>query len=318
MAKAEEIYLQSAERYPASAYSLSHLAQFYWRQGEFAQAAGVVKKGRSSGAMRYDWYFEAFSEVFLELPPEKGLEAYKAFADARRPAWEVERLAEKLADNGLHQLAYEIAGLQMPVNPHAVATRCILLNTIGRTLQNPPDTVEALRNLIKADYRKDRLQNMLLSKGKYALAYDIYKDAAAFDNNVRHAIMLNNLVCWLRLDKQPPAAEQEFMAFFNQKRDSYLMLPGRFLLGLTSREAFLASADTVSKRALVCYYIGLQERLRGKFDEAAIWYQMCRETMGRVYQTGWAIAELRHWFDAGTSNLAKLDKADVLQASAEL
>ena len=64
------------------------------------------------------------------------------------------------------------------------------------------------------DSRKDRLQNMLMVAGEYALALQIYKDAASFDNNVRHAIMLNNLICWLRMDKQPPELEQEFVEFF--------------------------------------------------------------------------------------------------------
>ncbi len=316
LGKAEELYIRSVERYPSSAYSQSNLVKFYWKQGDYAEAAAVVKKGRALGAMRYDWFFEPFVAVFKDQPPEKGFEAYKAFADASRPSWETDRLAKELDKNGLHQLAYDVAALHMPVNPHSVAIRYILLNTIGRTLPNPPETMEVFHDLIRSDYRKDRLQNMLMTEGEYSLTLEIYKNPEEFDNNVRHAIMLNNLICWLRLDKQPPELEQEFVTFFQQERDSYMMLPGRLLLGMLDRAAFLKASDTRSKRAMACYYIGLQERLQGNFDKAAIWYQICRETRGRVYETGFAVAELRRWFEVGTSNLAKLNKADVLRVSA--
>ena len=96
------------------------------------------------------------------------------------------------------------------------------------------------------------------------------------------------------------------------------MLPGRFLLVLISRDAFLEASDTASKRCMTSFFIGLQERLTGNFDEAAIWYQMCCDFEGRVYDRNFAVEELRHWFDVGTSNLARMNKADVLPASKEL
>ncbi len=318
LSTAQDLFQRAAERYPTSADSMGNLVQFYWKQGKYAQAAAAIKQARTSDALRYDWYFKSFIEVFKDLPKEKGLEAFTAFADAGRPGWEVDRLAKKLAKNGQYQLAYDVASLQMPVNPHELALRYILLESIGRELPDPPDIMKVFQQLIDMDSRKDRLQNMLMVEGEYALALQIYKDAASFDNNVRHAIMLNNLICWLRMDKQPPELEQEFVEFFKQERDSYLMLPGRFLLGLISRDAFLEASDTASKRCMTSYFIGLQERLKGNFDEAAIWYQMCCDLEGRVYERNFAVEELRHWFDVGTSNLARMNKADVLPASKEL
>ncbi len=305
-----EHFLKAAERYPDSEYSQASLAAYYWRHDQYGQAAEVVKAGSARGSFYYSWYFDEFCESFKNRPASEGLQAFSLLTTPERPDWEADKLAEVLDKKGLHQLAFDIASLRIPANPHYATSRYILLNTIGPKLDDPPDTRTPLCNLVKLDYRKDRLQNMLMQDGKYAMGLDIYQHPEKFDNNVRHAIMLNNLICWLRLDKKPAQLEKTFVEFFKQDRQSFIMLPGRFLLGLISQEEFLAAADTLNTRSMACYYVGLRKRLQGNFAEAARWYQICNETQGKVYERIWGVMEMRRWQDIGISNLAGLRKTD--------
>ena len=82
---AQDMFQRAAERNPTSADSKGILVQFYWKQGKYAQAAAAIKQVRTSDALRYDWYFKSFIEVFKYLPKDKGLEAFTAFADAGSP-----------------------------------------------------------------------------------------------------------------------------------------------------------------------------------------------------------------------------------------
>ena len=81
---------------------------------------------------------------------------------------------------------------------------------------------------------------------------------------------------------------------------------------MISREDALAKIKSPKQRCEFAYYIGLSERLKARFPEAANWYQLCRETL--LQNNGeyhWASDELFWWSHMGTRNRHKLMSDDM-------
>jgi hypothetical protein len=81
---------------------------------------------------------------------------------------------------------------------------------------------------------------------------------------------------------------------------------------MISREELLNMVKTPKQRCEFSYYIGLSERLKNNFTEAANWYHVCQETL--LQHNGefrWASNEMYWWVQTGTKNRHRLVGDDI-------
>ena len=137
-------------------------------------------------------------------------------------------------------------------------------------------------------------------------------------------LWLQKLIAWLALEKNPQKLEKEIVDHYRKswtknilgklKRGpfDYYNDIGRYLLGMISRDELLSMVRTAKQRCEFAYYIGLSERLKANFPEAANWYFLCLETM--LQNNGeyhWAGSELFWWAHMGTRNRHRLPADDI-------
>jgi hypothetical protein len=122
------------------------------------------------------------------------------------------------------------------------------------------------------------------------------------------------LIAWLALEKQPADLNRIFFDHYSpnslnnteskvqtKNPHNYYYDIGRYLLGLMSYNELISLVKTPKQRCEFSYYIGLRERLKSNFPEAANWYHLCLETLLRNNgEYHWAAKELFWWAHMGT------------------
>jgi hypothetical protein len=150
-------------------------------------------------------------------------------------------------------------------------------------------------------------------------------ESVAIKPAYKEFLWLQRLIAWLALEKNPAGLEKDFIAHYKQgwldnmkskisgkNTYKYYNAIGRYLLEMISRDELLTRIKTSKQRCEFAYYIGLRERLKSNFPEAARWYRLCRETLlpnnGEFH---WASDELFWWAHMGTKNRHRLPGDDI-------
>ena len=330
--EAATLFKKAIERYPTDGKVLSSTAAFFWRQGDYENAARIIERGRRSQGSFSRWYFEDFMAVFEEAEDEVILRAIEELTNQGASNWELSSLAWTLDDAGRPGLAFEITkGIKSQ-----------------NRMENLEYSVDAYRLLRKCEgdkkareYLHERaprrltgpLMMVLYKAGLFDEILQETKDPDSFPKNLREFAWLQKLIAWLALDRKPAELEEQFMehyapspSFLEEMKDKvlpsssvgpshsndYYFDIGRYQLRLISRDELISDIRTHKQRCEIPYYIGLAERLNGNFFEATQWYHLCRET--RLRNNGefhWASDELYWWAHMGLENRHRLVNDDM-------
>jgi hypothetical protein len=318
--KAEMIYREVVNRYPTVDHVLSGTARFLWRQGRYTEAAQIISHGRKSMGKFSDWYFKDFLEVFGQAPEDRIMEAVTLLDKYGATHWEICGLGLRLHDKKRPEVAYKILQGASTQHPMENLEKSVSIYKVLKKWKGERESLEYLHKTVSPQMRGP-LTMVLFKEGLFELILIDLKDPKAYPQPYREFCWLQRLIAWLALDKNPADLEKEFVSHYEkglwkkltQKNSfDYYHTIGRYLLGMVSQEELLGCVETPKQRCEFTYYIGLSERLKSNFPDAANWYQICRETL--LQNNGefhWASDELFWWAHMGTKNRHRSLREDI-------
>lgn len=278
--RADEIYHRAVTRYPTSTYVLSGVATFLWRQSRSEEAARMIAQGRKSAGQFSRWYFEDFLEVFVQAAEDQILEAVGFLIKHGATPWEIRSLGARFHSQKRPEVAFRIIQ-KTDVQEQGSVERLQKSVCMYEVLKDWKGQEEAIKYLRKAtpEHMKMQLTILLSRSGLFDLVLTELSDPQMYPPGLREYLWLHRLIAWLTLGKKPSSLEREIIAHYRGSSSNYYYDIGRYLLGMVSREELLTSMRTSKQYCEFTYYIGLSERLKGNFTEAANWYHLCLETL---------------------------------------
>ncbi|MFQ6078884.1 MAG: tetratricopeptide repeat protein, partial [Thermodesulfobacteriota bacterium] len=311
--QAEQIYRRAVNRYPTSHYVLSGVAASSWRQGRNEEAAKTISQGRKISVQFSRWYFDDFLEVFVRNPENRILEAVEFLIKHGATPWEIRTLASRFHHKKRYEVAFRIlqkADLQEQVSMERLQKNVDMY----KVLKDWKGQEEAIKYLHKAtpEHLKVQLTMLLYKSGLFDLILTELSDPQTYPPRYEEFLWLQRLMAWLALGKKPSGLEGKMIAHYRGSSSDYYFDIGRYLLGMVSRDELLISMKFSKQRCEFAYYIGLSERLKANFPEAANWYHLCLETL--LQKNGefhWAYNELFWWSRMGTGNRHRLLGDDI-------
>jgi tetratricopeptide (TPR) repeat protein len=324
LAKSEEILLRAVKRYPTVDHVLCGTAAFLWRQNRSEEASKYIAQGRKSMGKFSRWYFKDFLEVFSQAPENNILKAVDSLIKQGASKSEITSLGYRL-----HQIQRPEVGFKIIQKAPARLTmeRLEQIVDLYKVMRDWKGRKQALDYLNKAVPSNMRLQlaMVLYKKGLFDVILTELDESVAIKPAYKEFLWLQRLIAWLALEKNPAGLEKEFIAHYKQgwtnkikskisgkNSYKYYNAIGRYLLEMISRNKLLTQIKTPKQRCEFAYYIGLRERLKSNFPEAAHWYQLCRETLLRNNgEFHWASDELFWWAHMGTKNRHRLPGDDI-------
>lgn len=324
--QAEDIYRRAVERYPTASHVLAGTATFFWRQGRNEEAATMIAQARKSMGQFSQWYFMDFLEVFAQAPENRIMNAIDSLIKHGATPWEVSSLGFRFH----WKKRSEIAHMMMQKAAASQGNTMERLETnvsIYQVLKDWKGEKEALEYLHKAVPGEMRgpLTMVLYKQGLFGPILMELENPDAFPPLYREYVWLQRLIAWLALGKENNELANQIRDHYNQnwlqrqvaslsdkETSNYYYDIGRYLLGMISRDELLAMLKTLKQRCEFSYYVGLSERLKNNFTEAAYWYHVCQETL--LQNNGefhWASEEVFWWAHMGTKNRHRLVGDDI-------
>jgi tetratricopeptide (TPR) repeat protein len=318
--QAEGIYRKAVTRYPTVDHVLAGTAVFFWRHGRDDEAAEMISRGRKSMGKFSQWYFDDFLEIFGQASEDRVMEAVKSLNKHGATYWEISSLGLRFRHRNKPEIAYRIvqeARTQMSMEN---LEKCVNIYNILRKWKGEDEALKYLHHSVPQQMRGP-LTMVLFKEGLFDLILAQLKDPKTYPPEHREFVWLQKLIAWLALDKKPADLERKMVSHYEENlftkltrrnQFDYYHATGRYLLGMISQEELLGSIKTPKQRCEFAYYIGLSERLKSNYPEAATWYHICRETL--LQNNGeyhWASDELFWWAHMGTKNRHRLLNEDL-------
>jgi tetratricopeptide (TPR) repeat protein len=309
--EAQNMYHKALDRYPQVDHVLSGVAAFLWNRGSVEEASELIAKGRRIKGIHSRWYFSDFMKAFSHAPKYKIIAAIDSLKATGATSWEISSLALFFAGRDRHDIALEI--LQQ-ISVKETMARLELATTIYEVIQEWKGEEPARNYLLKAVTPKlnGMLAMVLFKRGHYELLIDLIEDPDSFQTQYREFLWLLKLMAWMAEDQRPEGLQDRFFRHYQSRSKDYYHAIGRFMIGDLSQAELLALVKTPKQRCEISYYIGFAKRVQGNFSEAAIWYQICRETL--LFNNGefhWASEELFWWAHMGSKNRHRLVRDDI-------
>jgi len=311
--QAEGIYRKAVNRYTTSHYVRSGVAAFLWRQGRHEEAAQMIALGRKSAGQFSRWYFEDFFDVFVQGPEDQILEAVGFLIKHGATPWEIRSLGVRFHHKKRPEVAFRIIQ-KTDVQEQVSMERLQKSVSMYKVLKDWKGQEEATKYLHKAtpEHLKALLTMLLLKSGLFDLALIELRDPQTYPPRHGEYLWLQRLIAWQALGKKPSGLEREMIAHYKGSSSDYYHDIGRYLLGMVSRDELLSSMKISKQRCEFAYYIGLSERLKANFPEAANWYHLCLETlMQNNGEFHLAYNELCWWSHMGMEKRHRLLSDDI-------
>jgi hypothetical protein len=322
--RSEEILLRAVNRYPTVDHVLCGTAAFLWRQNRSEEASKYIAQGRKIMGKYSRWYFEDFLEVFSQAPENNILKAVDALIKQGASDSEIGSLGYRFHQTQRPEVGFKII---QKAPARLTAERLEQIVDLYKVMREWKGQKQALDYLNKAVPSNMRLQlgMALYRKGVYEVILTGLDKSVAIKPAHKEYLWLQRLISWLALEKNPADLEKEFIAHYKQgwldkikskmsgkNSYQYYNAIGRYLLGMISRDELLTRIKTPKQRCEFAYYIGLRQRLKSNFPEAANWYQLSRETLlPNNAEFHWASDEIFWWAHMGTKNRHRLPGDDV-------
>jgi tetratricopeptide (TPR) repeat protein len=309
--KAESMYRKALDRYPQVDHVLSGIAAFYWDQERDAEASDLIAMGRRINGDYSRWYFSDFSKVFIQARQERISEAINSLKATGASSWEISSLAHLFAARGRYEIALMIL---KQISVKKTMARLELNVSIYEVEREWKGEDAARNSLTKAVPQQmyGHLAMVLFKRGHFGLLMKFIENPESFQTQWREFLWLLKLMAWIAENEQPANLKNMFYAHYQNTSKDYYHSIGRFMLGNISQSDIIALIKTSKQRCEFSYYIGFAERVQGNFNEAAIWYQICRETLlSNNGEFHWASDELFWWAHMGTKNRHRLVRDDI-------
>lgn len=321
---AEEIYRKAVNRYPTVDHVLSGTAAFLWRQGRSKEAAAIIAQGRKSMGRFSRWYFDDFVDAFAQASEEQIIEAVDLLIEQGATAWEIGALGFHFRYKNRPEITYKIIEKAPAQRTMVQLERIVDIYKVLREWKGEEEALEYLNKAVRPQMRMP-LVMVLFKDGMFDLILTELNDPESYPAAYKEFLWLQRLIAWLALQKNPADLEGEMTGHYKQSLQTKLIGKfakkgahdyyydiGRYLLGMISRDELLDLVKTTKQRCEFAYYIGLSERLKTNFPEAANWYHLCQETL--LQNNGefhWASDELFWWGHMGTRNRHRLPGDDI-------
>jgi tetratricopeptide (TPR) repeat protein len=320
---AEQVYLKAVNRYPTADHVLSGTAAFYWRHGNNEEAAKLIGQGRNSMGNYHQWYFTDFLEVFAQSSEEQILAAVDLLAKYGATYPELNSLAFYFRGKERPAVAYKILQKSPTQLTMQRLEKCVHSYKVLRDWQGEEEALAYLHKAVPPKLREP-LTIVLYSQGIFDVILTELNNPKAYSKAHREFYWLQRLIAWLALEKNPSELETEIMSHYKESWQNklgrklkrgpheYYYDIGRYLLGMLSRDELLSQVRTAKQRCEFVYYIGLSERLKADFPDAANWYHLCLETLlSNNGEFHWAQNELFWWSYMGLKNRHRLPGDDI-------
>jgi len=308
---AEAMYRKALDRYPQSSHVLASFAGFYWEIGRETDAAELIARGRKINGEFTRWYFTDFMKALEQAPPDEILAAIDSLLTTGAANPETSGLAYRFADKDRYEIAIKILQ-QTPVSkPMLRLERAVIIYDIARRWKGEDAARHDLFQRVPPQMH-GQLTLALFKKGHFPLIMELLENPDSFQWQYREFMWLIKLMAWIAEDKQPTSLQNELNRHYQADSKDHYHAIGRYMLGEISQTDLLARIETPKQRCEISYYIGFAERAQRNFPGAAIWYQICRETMlSNNGEFHWASTELFWWAHTGTHNRHRLLRDDI-------
>lgn len=269
------------------------LAELFWRQGRYGDAATVLQnaRGKLSGS---DWTREIaprFVECFRARDRE-GVQAAEAliragFADRRTFG----AIPEALGEEGLSALAFELQS-RMQLSGADGFESAILAYRYLKQARGEAAAIEWIRKRVPEGDR-DLLGILAWQEQVPELLWSMAPSRLQGELGDYHWL-LRTATCVATGPSHP--RYKETVNHVGGARGSHHVEIARYLLGLREESEILGMAQTLRQRSEIYYFAGLKAEQRGKLRDAADWYFMSVEAdTGDNIESRWSLRRLRSW-----------------------
>ena len=308
---AEKVYLRAISRHPKAAEVLVRTASFFWRKGDNNRAAKIIAKQRISPDEESIWYFDEFTRIFAKKPVKDVYDALGSLLDNNIDKTEVSSLCTQFSMASKRpEIAYTF--LQRIKLEDTAEIERIVDSYIA--LKKYKGKKQAQKYIHKA-LNREHLEALVLvfhEKGQFDLILDYLDKPQDFPMKSSEYLWLQKVAAWIALGKKPSHLRGEITVHYQIYSRDYHHTIGRYLTGMATKDQLLGMMQTPRQRCEFSYYIGLSERLRGNYEEAAKWYQLCLETLLKdTNEYNYALEELSRWSRIGTNNRNRMITEDI-------
>jgi hypothetical protein len=278
-------------RTPQLAAGRALLAELFWRQGRYGEAAGILHDGRAR-LTTADWTREIAPRfvAFFRTREREGLEAAEALMRAGfTDRASIGSITAALGAEDLDQFAFEVQSrIQLPGVRQIEAS--ILAYGHLKRARGEAAALTWIRGRV-AD--KDReLLGLLAHQERHPELLWTMSPARLQGMRGDYHWLLRAAACMTLGTSDPHYAETAQR--LERARGSYHLEIARYLLGQREQSEILILPQTLEQRAEVCYFIGLKAEQQGRLREAADWYLMSVECGAMdTIESRWAMQQLQ-------------------------
>ena len=271
------------------------LAELFWRQQRYSEAANVLQnaRGRLSGG---DWSREVAPRfvAYFRTRESEGVQAAEALLRAGfTDRWTFGAIPAALGDEGLDGLAFELQSRLQLAGAEGFESS-ILAYKYLKSAKGEAAALEWIRRRV-LDNERDLLGILAWQEGVPELLWSMAPARLQGELGDFHWL-LRAADCM----KTGPSHRRyaETVNYVGRARGSNHLEVARYLLGLREESEILASTQTLRQRSEIYYFAGLKAEQRGKLRDAADWYFMSVESdTGNNIESRWALRRLRNWAD---------------------
>ena len=278
-------------RSPRLATGRALLAELFWRQARYGEAAGILHEGRDRFTT-LDWSREIaprFVAVFGTRDRE-GLAAAEALMRAGfTDRWTIGAITTALGNAGLDSFAFDVQSrVQLP------GIRQIESSILAYVhLKRARGEAAALAWIRERVAEKDRELLGLLAHQEHVpeLLWAMPPGRLKGESG-DYQWLLRTAACMVAGMSDPHYTETA--RHLERARGSHHLEIARYLLGQREQSEILVLSQTLEQRSEICYFIGLKAEAQGRFREAADWYLMSVESGAmNTIESRWAMQQLR-------------------------
>lgn len=278
------------------------LAELFWRQGRYGEAASVLQnaRGRLSGV---EWTREIAPRfvAFFRTRESEGVQAAEALMRAGfTDRWTFGSIPDALGAEGLHGLAFELQSRMQLSGAEGFESAIVAYRHLKHA-KGEAMAIEWIRRRVPESDR-DLLGILAWQEGVPELLWTMAPSRLQGELGDYHWL-LRAAVCMETGSAHPRYAET--VNHIGRGRGSHHLEVARYLLGLREESEVLAATKTLRQRSEVYYFAGLKAEQRGKLRDAADWYFMSVESdTGNNIESRWALRRLKTWTDQARPRVA--------------
>jgi hypothetical protein len=284
-------------RYPHLPGGRILLAEIFWRQGRYAQAARILRDPLFP-ITGTDWALliaPRYVEIFRNRPREAIQAAQALVLTGFRDGATIGAIAAKFAEERSYSLAFEI---QSRVKTTGVARLQSIALAYGH-LKHARGEAEAIRWVSGQVKGPDlsRFRLFVHEEGHHELLWALpTEDVPGPDRD--YVLLLRAAACLVFGPSHPSHAET--VREVSAARGSYYVEIARHLLGERDETAMLRMARSMKLKAEIYYFLGFKAQHEGRVRDAGDWYQMSVAT-GAITnaEPRWALRQLSRWAERG-------------------